>query len=221
MDLAYNKNAQIRRRLLEDFPEAQALSPAKPFVKFQSLPTASSHPSDYILTQLGILEQEGRVELKRLPASSECMVNLTPLGWKSLETTEDVWLRNTSPTPPATNTTHMEFHNSSVSNVAQVVGSHGTTINQTQGAADLQSLTAAIDRLVETIKNHPSITPEAKNDAEIEADQLKGELRKSKPNPSRIEQSLDWFKALDSAATVLPHVMDLVDKLKVYLPGVL
>jgi hypothetical protein len=69
------------------------------------------------------------------------------------------------------------------------------SINQTQGAADLQSLTAAIDRLVETIKNYPSITPEAKDDAEIEADQLKGELCKSKPNPSRIEQSLDWFKA--------------------------
>jgi hypothetical protein len=221
MDLAYNRNAQIRRRLLEDFPEAQAISPAKPFVNHRSLRSASFHSPEYVLTQLEILEHEGRVVLKRLPADpAECMVNLTPLGWKSLEVAEDVWLRSTSANQPATNTTKIEFHNSTVGNVAQVVGSHGTTINQTQGAPDLQSVTAAIDRLVEIIKNHPTLTPEAKNDAEIEADQLKGELKKSKPNTTFITKILESFKALDTAATVLPHVMDLVDKLKAYLPGV-
>jgi len=220
MDLAYNKNAQIRRSLLEEFPKAQAISPAKPFVNCCSLPTASSHGSDYILTQLEILQQEGRVELKRLPGTPECMVNLTPLGWKSLETTEDVWLRGASATPPASNST-LTFNNSAVGNVAQVVGSHNTTINQTQGSNDLQSLTATIDRLVEAVKKDSTLKPDVKNDAQIEADQLKGEVQKSKPSPSRIQQSLDWFKALDSAATVLPHVMDLMDKLKGYLPGVL
>ena len=123
--------------------------------------------------------------------------------------------------PSTHNTTKMEFHNSTVGNVAQVVGSHGTTITQNQGTADLQGVLSAIDRLVEAVKSHPSITPEAKNDAEIEADQLKGEVRKSKPNPTFITRILDSFKALDTAATVLPHVMDLVDKLKAYLPGVL
>src|SRR4030081_97828 len=146
--LSENRDAQIRRRLLEDFPDTLAASPTKPFVNYRSLPTAASYASDYILRQLEILEQEGRVELKRLlGAPAECMMKLTPLGWKSLETTDDVWLRAASATPQATNTTKMEFHNSTVGNVAQAVGSHNTTINQTQGAPDLQNLTAAIDRL--------------------------------------------------------------------------
>ena len=115
----------------------------------------------------------------------------------------------------------MDFHNSTVGNVAQVVGSHGVSINQTNTSNDLQQLSTVIDRLMGAVKASTSLGNDVKQDAQIEADQLKGELQKSKPNPSRITQALDWFKALDSAATVLPHVLDLADKLKGYLPGVL
>lgn len=222
MDLAYNRNAQIRRRLLEDFPDAQATSAAKPFVNYRSLRSASFHSPEYVLTQLEILEHEGRVVLKKLPADpAECMVNLTPLGWKSLETSEDVWLRRVEATLPATNTTHNEFHHSTVGNFTSMSGSPGAKVTQTNVSNDLQGVFSAIDRLVEAIKVSPSLKAETKQDAEIEADQLRGELKKSKPSPTFITKVLDSFKALDTAATVLPHVMDLVDKLKGYLPGVL
>lgn len=219
--LSDNPNAQIRRKLLEELPEAQKISPAKPFVNYRSLPMASSHGSQYVLRQLEILEQEGRVKLKKHPTAPECMVNLTPLGWKSLETTEDVWLRGTSATPPATNATHLEFHNSTVGNVSHVSGSHEVSINQTNTLNDLQQLSTAIDRLMGAVKVSPSLGADVKKDAQIEADQLKGEVQKSKPNPNRIQQTLDWFKALDTAATVVPHLLDVADKLKHYFPGVL
>jgi predicted transcriptional regulator len=215
--LSDNPNAQFRRRLLEEVPETLSISSAKPFVNYRSLPTAANLASEYVLTQLEILEHEGRVELKR--NGDDCVLKLTPLGWKSLEVTEDEWLRKESGVPVA-NSTRIDIRDSNVGNIAQVSGSHGTSINQTQHSNDLQNLTAAIDRLVEAVKTNPSVKPDTKNDAEIEAGQLKGELRKSKPNPGRIQEALEWFKALDGASTVIPPMLEVMDKLKNYLPGI-
>lgn len=212
-----NKGALIRRRLLEDFREAQRASPLKPFVNCRYLPTVSAYAPGYILRQLEILEHEGRVELKEM--GNERMINLTALGWKSLEVTGDEWLTPTS-TSPGENATRIDIRHANVGNIAQVSGSEETHITQGQSShpAELRDLASAIDELADAIKANSSMPADVKNDAQIEADQLKGELRKSKPSLSRIQQGIEWFKALDSVATVLPHVLDVADRLKQYLP---
>lgn len=212
-------NEKIDREILEAIKRWKPSSlPGAQQILSQTSVGQSANREDE-LWRVRLLAKNGMVEILG-DLGHDFGVRLGLLGEERLSITEEEYQRRHQ-RPLTHNTTEMEFHNSSVGNVAQVVGSHGTTINQTQGAPDLQSLTAAIDRLVEIIKNHPSISPEAKKDAEIEAEQLKGEVQKSKPSPSRIQQALDWFKALDGAATVLPHVIDLADKLKGYLPGVL
>ena len=128
--------------------------------------------------------------------------------------TEDEWRRRAA-SMPVGNTTNII--SSTVGSIAQVSGSHGTHITQTQtGSGDLQSLTSAIDRLVGAIKANPSLAAEVRNDAVIEGEQLKGELQKSKPNPSRIQAALEWFKTIDGIATAVAHLPDLVNKLKTF-----
>ena len=80
---------RIRRRILEELPEQTKRSPANPFVNYRLLPVASDWSAELMLVQLEILEDEGRVELRKL--AEECAVKLTPLGWKSLEMSEDEW----------------------------------------------------------------------------------------------------------------------------------
>jgi len=114
----------------------------------------------------------------------------------------------------------MTIKNSTAENVAQMVGSHGSSINQSSVSNDLKTVLEAIDRLVATVKSSPTVSADAKKDCQIEADQLKGELNKSKPNPNRLKEGLEWFKTLTGAVEVVPKVMEVVDKLKVFLPGV-
>jgi hypothetical protein len=86
---------RIRRRILEELPEQTKLSRAKPFVNYRFLPVTTEWSPQLILVQLEILEHEGRVELRRL--DEECAVKLKPLGWKSLEMSEEEWQSRASP----------------------------------------------------------------------------------------------------------------------------
>ena len=98
----------IRRRILEELPEQTKLSPVKPFVNYRLLPVTAEWSPELILVQLEILEHEGRVELRRL--DEECAVKLKPLGWKSLEMSEEEWQRRASAS--VSNTPRLESHKS-------------------------------------------------------------------------------------------------------------
>jgi len=210
-------NTNIRRRILEELPEQSKRSGVKPFVNYRSLPASMELPAETILDQLAILESERRVELNRL--DQECAVKLTPLGLKSLEVTEEEWQRAASP-GTSNATTHLNIRDSQIGSVAQVTGSQGVLINQAGQPADLREVFALIDSLVQTVKASNRVEADAKNDCEIEAEQLKGELRKSKPNPGRVRQALDSFKSLDGAVQLGVHLLELGNKLHGLLPGV-
>ena len=120
---------------------------------------------------------------------------------------------------PVADSNTMNITGSTVGNIAQVSGSPGATVTQTTTTNDLKSVHEAIDRLLSTVKASPTIDADTKKDAEIEADQLKGEVAKSTPNPNRIKEGLEWFKALTGAAGVIPKVAEVWEKVKVYLPG--
>ncbi|HEY1759729.1 MAG TPA: hypothetical protein VGG72_30440 [Bryobacteraceae bacterium] len=129
----------------------------------------------------------------------------------------------TQPTPTA-ETFRMGFNfqvDAPPSSAAQLSGSPGATVTQTSTSNDLKSVHEAIDRLLATVKASPTIEVSTKNDAQIEADQLKGEVNKSKPNPNRITEALEWFKTAAGAVEVIPKIADVWDKVKVFLPGVL
>ena len=70
------------------------------------------------------------------------------------------------------------------------------------------------------MKASPTIDADTKKDAQIEADQLKGEVGNTKPNPNRIKEALEWFKTAAGAVEVIPKVAEVLDKVKVFLPGV-
>jgi hypothetical protein len=95
---------------LEELPEQAKLSLVKPFVNYRHLPVAMQWSPELIMVQLEILEDEGRVELKRL--DEECAVRLKPLGWKSLEVSEDEWQRRILPS--VANTTERSVRQSIV-----------------------------------------------------------------------------------------------------------
>src|SRR5260370_41541157 len=97
-------------------------------------------------------------------------------------------------TKPVGNSNTMNITGSTVGNAAQVSGSPGATVTQSSTSNNLNSVHEAIDRLLATVKNSPTISADTKKDAQIEADQLKGEIDKSKPNPNRIKEALEWFK---------------------------
>jgi len=122
---------------------------------------------------------------------------------------------------PVGNSNTLKITGSQVGNVAQVSGSDSAAINQSTTSNDLKSVHEAIDRLLATVKSTPTISADTKNDAQIEADQLKGEVGKSKPNPNRIKEALEWFKTATGAVEVIPKVADVWDKMKVLFPGVL
>ncbi len=146
----------------------------------------------------------------------ECMVKLTPLGRKSLEVLEQEWeMKN----KPVVNTNRMEINNSTVGNAAQVSGSPGATVTQTSTSNELKSVHEAIDRLIATVKASPTIDADTKKDAQIEADQLKGEFNKTKPNPNRVKEALEWFKTATGAVEVIPKIVDVWEKVKIFLPG--
>jgi len=210
-----DENARMRRRILEELPEQAERSPAKPFVNYRYLPIAFERPQPIVLAQLEILESEGRVELRRL--DDECAVRLTPIGLKSLEMSEEEWQRAASTGHAA----HLHISNSQIGAVAQVTGSHGVSVHQVQHLLPLRDdLFAAIERIVETVNASDQVTADEKNDCEIEADQLKGELRKSKPNPGRIKAAFEWFKRFDGAAQLGVHLIELGRKLNELLPGI-
>ena len=121
---------------------------------------------------------------------------------------------------PVGNSNTLNIKGSRVGNVAQVSDSDGATINQSTTSNDLKSVHEAIDRLLATVKSTPTISDDTKNDAQIEADQLKGEVGKTKPNPNRIKEALEWFKTATGAVEVIPKVADVWDKVKVFFPGV-
>jgi hypothetical protein len=89
--------SQLRRRLLSETAGA-ARQPEQPYVDYKCLPTAMHWAKSFILEQLEILWDEGRVDLKRLPNSDEAAVNITPRGRKSLEVDEQEWQQSTAPT---------------------------------------------------------------------------------------------------------------------------
>jgi hypothetical protein len=121
---------------------------------------------------------------------------------------------------PVGNSNTLKITGSQVGNVAQVSGSDSAAINQSTTSNDLKSVHEAIDRLLATVKSTPTISDDTKNDAQIEADQLKGEVGKTKPNPNRIKEALEWFKTATGAVEVIPKVADVWDKVKVFFPGV-
>lgn len=203
---------RFRRRALEELRSES--SSTRPWVNYRYLPEANCWASDLIISQLEILQDEGRVELKRM--GDECMVKLTPLGRKSLEVLEQEWeMKN----KPVVNTNRMEINNSTVGNAAQVSGSPGATVTQTSTSNELKSVHEAIDRLIATVKASPTIDADTKKDAQIEADQLKGEFNKTKPNPNRVKEALEWFKTATGAVEVIPKIVDVWEKVKIFLPG--
>jgi hypothetical protein len=207
--------ARFRRRVLEELPKLSETSPAKPFLNYRYLPGANLWSADAVLSQLEILASEGRVELKRM--ADECAVKITPLGRRSLEVMEDEWQTNVK---PVVNTSTLNITNSQTGNVAQMTGSHGSTINQSEVSNDLSSVLAAIDRMMATVKNSPALRADVKKDAQIEADQLKGEINKSEPNPNRVKEALEWFETAAGAVEVIPKLADVWEKVKIFLPGV-
>lgn len=213
-------NEQIDRELLEAIKTLTTGSrlPSSQQILSRTSVGQSAHWKDE-LWRIRLLAQKGMVKILG-DLGDELAVRLDPRGEERLSMTEDDYQRRKQG-PSAHNTTKMEFHNSTVGNVSQVSGSYGVSIDQTNTSNDLQQLSTAIDRLMGAVKASPSLSADVKKDAQIEADQLKGEVQKSKPNPNRIQQTLDWFKALDTAATVVPHLLDVADKLKHYFPGVL
>jgi len=207
----------FRRMLLEELSAyLERHASEKSFIACRSLPSGKIWASDLVCRQFEILAQEGRVNVKKL-IPTECCVELTPLGRRSLEMVEEEWQRRG--TTSVVNTNRIDMSSSTIHNLAQVAGSHGASISQAQQSNDLQGVISAIDRLVEAVKNS-SLDSAEKTDAQLEAEILKGELSKNKPNPNRIQQTLEWFKALGEAAKFLPVVIELVDKVKAYLPGV-
>jgi len=214
-----DQGTKVRRTILEQLPEAVQTSPAKPFVDFMRLPVLKNWAHDFVLDQLEILEHEGRVELRQLPDRAACAVKLTPLGLKSLQIPEEEWQQRV--TSPVVHAPRIEISNSQVGNVAQVSGSPESPIQQASTSSDLVGVYAAIDRLVDAVRNSASVSDATKNDASIEGDQLKGELRRSQPSPNRIQQALGWFKSLDRVVEIGAHVVALAEKLKGLLPGTL
>jgi hypothetical protein len=210
-----NQNTNIRRRILEELPEQAKRSSVKPFVDYRHLPASMELPSEIILDQLGILELEHRVKLNRM--DQECAVMLTPLGLKSLEVTEEEWQRANSSS--ATTAAQLHISDSHIGTVAQVAGSQGVSINQIQQSTPIKDVFTLIDRIVATVSASNQVTTEVKSDCEIEADQLKGELRKSKPNAGRVKEAFEWFKRLDGAATLGVHLAELGRKLNDWFPG--
>lgn len=117
------------------------------------------------------------------------------------------------------NNNSLTVTNSTLANVAQIAGSHGSTVNQSNTTNDIKGIHEAIVHLLAAVKASPTIDADTKKDAQIEADQLKGEVTKSKPNPNRIKDALEWFKAITGAVEVIPKVADVWEKVKVFLPG--
>jgi hypothetical protein len=206
--------AAIRRQLLSEIAERAIASPTSPFISYKDLPTAKRWTNDAILDHLEILQEESRVELRRLGGSDECMVKLTGRGRMSLETDEYQWQRNQQHVvreQAVVNTNTVTFNNSPViGNVSQVAGGQRSDVRQSTRNADLEKLFRSVDAVVEQVKSCSTLPVEMKRDAEIEGNQLKSELQKSAPNTNRLKEILSWFGTLNGVVQFGAHLPTLV-----------
>jgi len=198
--------AKLRRSLLEQVRSKSDSSRMKPFVNSNDIHATPYH-ADALREQFEILESQGRVAIKGHPSERTAyLVKLTGAGLESLEHPEQQWKQ----TPSHNTIQRNSFDGALINNLTQVNQSHGVSINQTTN--EFNDVFASIDQIVKAVQSS-QVDEDTKIQAETEGAILKGELRKSKSDPGKIASALDWFKRLDSVASLASHISELIGKL--------
>jgi hypothetical protein len=210
---------RFRRELLEDVVARsgdQSRRTGQPFCDYKYLAKAGMFAHDFVLEQLEILADEGRVVLQQLPGSNECAVRPTPTGKRSLELAEQLWQQQRHHTGD-TNIVNVHNYNSTIGN--QIASVEQTQIHQINNSgADLKDIFELVDALMERV-NASAIAAGKKRDAELEAAQLKTEIQKSAPNANRVKDILSWFGTLNGVVQFGEHLPSLIHSLEHFLQG--
>jgi hypothetical protein len=89
-----------------------------------------------------------------------------------------------------------------VGNLAAVTGGSHVSINQTNGGPELAKVAEILNQMVSLVRQSQEIDDESKSDYEIDAEQLKGELRRPKRDASRIWALVDRLSKIGGAVTL-------------------
>jgi hypothetical protein len=203
----------FRRSLLEALRDLAPTIPKSGFLDYCRLPQAKYWSHHVMRTSLHILQDERRVQLK--PVGSACLVKLTAVGLKSLKVPEDQWQDRHHSAGPSSGA-----GNNGIAVSRREIGQalHAkepiATLLTRDKLLQLVQIFEAIDTLIAKIVGTNSFDDLTRADSELEARQLKDELRKSKPSPSRIQHALDWFQEIDKAGLVGFQLTVLANKLK-------
>lgn len=176
------------------------------YVEYTSLPLSTRYSPDLVLDQLDILESEGRVKLVR--NLDLCAVKPTAAGLLSLEADESEWQQRSQ---PLMQTNHLTVNHSNIGILSQTGEVRESHVNQTVGS-DLIEVFRLIDGVVGAVKAAP-VSSGVKDDADVEASQLKQELKRSAPRADRIKAALSWFSTLNGAVGFGEHLPKLIHEL--------
>jgi hypothetical protein len=167
-----------------------------PIIHSELLRNATSFGrADYLqadfLAMLDILENDQMILLDRTTDGS--VVRLATLGKRRLMMSEEEYQRKSG------NVSGSIVYNfqGPVQRFAMTTGSN-SPVDQRQTITDLESIMPLIERLVSEVKSHPELP----KDTEVEAEQLRLEVKRSRPNIQRIKEYLESLKTL--ATTVAP-----------------
>jgi hypothetical protein len=177
------------------------------FVRSQTSFGIAAHLGDEFLRRLRIMEHKGMVRVAAISGTGckGCVVTLAPGGMERLLMSEEEFqVRN----QPAIVNQFSNTFQGSVGQLAQTFGTHSPVVQHQRGI-DPDQILPLVDRLLADIKNHSQIPP----DAYIEAEQLKGELRKSHPRLNWIAEHLDALKILAGAVGSVTGIIEEIRKL--------